>query len=330
MRVLAFETSCDETSVAVVEDGFRVLSNVTQTHVEHAKFGGVVPELASRAHVRLIHPLTRVAVEKAGIKLNEIDGVAFTRGPGLIGSLLVGVVFGKTFAQALKLPFLGVNHLEGHLFSVFLNHPELKPPILYLLVSGGHTELIYMKDFLQYEYLGGTMDDAAGEAFDKGGKLLGLPYPSGPIIDKLAKEGDREFHRFPRAKTPDFEFSFSGLKTSLLYYLRKKDKEFVKNHIQDIAASYQEAIVDMLLEKTLKAFEKLKPPTLAVVGGVSLNSRLREVFTEKFGKMTKIYFPEPRYCTDNAAMIGAVALVRFQRGEGSGLDISASPNLPLV
>lgn len=330
MKVLAFETSCDETSVAIVEDGFKVLSNVTQTHIEHAKFGGVVPELASRAHVRLIYPLTQLAVEKSGIKLSEIDGVAFTRGPGLIGSLLVGVVFGKTIAQTLGLPFLGINHLEGHLFSVFLSYPELKPPILYLLASGGHTELIYMKDFLEYEYLGGTMDDAAGEAFDKGGKLLGLPYPSGPIIDKLSKRGDREFHKFPRAKTPGFDFSFSGLKTSLLYFLRKKNENFIKNHIEDVAASYQEAIVDMLLEKTMKAFEELHPPTLAVVGGVSLNSRLREVFSKSFGKITNIVFPEPRYCTDNAAMIGAVALVRFKKGERSDLNISASPNLPLV
>ena len=330
MKVLAFETSCDETSVAIVEDGFKVLSNVTQTHIEHAKFGGVVPELASRAHVRLIYPLTQLAVEKSGIKLSEIDGVAFTRGPGLIGSLLVGVVFGKTIAQTLGLPFLGINHLEGHLFSVFLSYPELKPPILYLLASGGHTELIYMKDFLEYEYLGGTMDDAAGEAFDKGGKLLGLPYPSGPIIDKLSKRGDREFHKFPRAKTPGFDFSFSGLKTSLLYFLRKKNENFIKNHIEDVAASYQEPIVDMLLEKTMKAFEELHPPTLAVVGGVSLNSRLREVFSKSFGKITNIVFPEPRYCTDNAAMIGAVALVRFKKGERSDLNISASPNLPLV
>ncbi len=330
MKVLAFETSCDETSVAVVEDGFRVLSNVTQTHVEHAKFGGVVPELASRAHVRLIYPLTQLAIEKAGVTLGEIDRVAFTRGPGLIGSLLVGVVFGKTLAQALNVPFLGINHLEGHLFSVFLSYPDLEPPILYLLVSGGHTELIYAKDFLVYEYLGGTMDDAAGEAFDKGGKLLGLPYPSGPIIDKLAKKGDKDFHRFPRARTSGFDFSFSGLKTSLLYYLRKKDREFIQSHLEDIAASYQEAIVDMLLEKTMKAFKKLTPPSLAVVGGVSLNSRLREVFTENFGKMTQIFFPEPQYCTDNAAMIGAAALLRFKRGEKSELEISASPNLPLV
>ncbi len=328
MKIVAIETSCDETSVAVLESGFKVLSNVTQTHIEHAKFGGVVPELASRAHIRLIYPLTRLALERAGVELKELEGVAFTRGPGLIGSLLVGVVFGKTLAQALGIPFLGVNHLEGHLFSIFLSYPDLKPPILYLLVSGGHTELIYMEDFFKYRYLGRTMDDAAGEAFDKGGKLLGLPYPSGPVIDRLSKEGDRNFHKFPRAKTPGYTFSFSGLKTSLLYYLRKQDEDFIKSHLADIAASYQEAIVDMLLDKAQMAFEEFKPPVIAVVGGVSMNSRLREVFKEHFGD--KLVFPEPRYCTDNAAMIGAVALKRFERGESSPLDISASPNLPLV
>jgi len=328
MKIVAIETSCDETSVAVLESGFKVLSNVTQTHIEHAKFGGVVPELASRAHIRLIYPLTRLALERAGVDLKELEGVAFTRGPGLIGSLLVGVVFGKTLAQALGIPFLGINHLEGHLFSIFLSYPDLKPPILYLLVSGGHTELIYMEDFFKYRYLGRTMDDAAGEAFDKGGKLLGLPYPSGPVIDRLSKEGDRNFHKFPRAKTPGYTFSFSGLKTSLLYYLRKQDEDFVKTHLADIAASYQEAIVDMLLDKARIAFEEFQPPVIAVVGGVSMNSRLREVFKEHFGD--KLVFPEPRYCTDNAAMIGAVALKRFERGESSPLDVSASPNLPLV
>ena len=328
MKIVAIETSCDETSVAVLESGFKVLSNVTQTHIEHAKFGGVVPELASRAHIRLIYPLTRLALERAGVDLKELEGVAFTRGPGLIGSLLVGVVFGKTLAQALGIPFLGINHLEGHLFSIFLSYPDLKPPILYLLVSGGHTELIYMEDFFKYRYLGRTMDDAAGEAFDKGGKLLGLPYPSGPVIDRLSKEGDRKFHKFPRAKTPGYTFSFSGLKTSLLYYLRKQDEDFIKTHLADIAASYQEAIVDMLLDKARIAFEEFQPPVIAVVGGVSMNSRLREVFKEHFGD--KLVFPEPRYCTDNAAMIGAVALKRFERGESSPLDVSASPNLPLV
>ncbi len=330
MRILAFETSCDETSVAVVESGFRVLSNVTQTHIEHAKFGGVVPELASRAHVRLIYPLTKIALKRAGIDLGEIEAVAFTKGPGLIGSLLVGVVFGKTVAQALSIPFLGINHLEGHLFSIFLSNPDLRPPVLYLLVSGGHTELIYMEDFLVYRYLGRTMDDAAGEAFDKGGKLLGLPYPSGPVIDKLAKQGNPHFYRFPRAKTPGYNFSFSGLKTALLYYLRKQEEKFIKSHLHDIAASYQEAIVDMLLEKTQRALEKFNPPALAVVGGVSLNSRLRKAFTEKFSGKTTLLFPLPEYCTDNAAMIGAAALIRLKHGEVSPITESAYPNLQLV
>ncbi len=330
MKVLAFETSCDETSVAVVADGFRVLSNVTKTQEEHRKFGGVVPEVASRAHMRLIWPITERALEKAGVTLEDIDGVAFTCGPGLIGALLIGVVFGKTIAQTIGKNFLGINHLEGHLFSIFLTYPKLKPPILHLLVSGGHTELIWMPEFLKYRLLGETLDDAAGEAFDKVAKMLGLPYPGGPEIDKLSRQGNPEFHHFPRARVSGYDFSFSGIKTSVLYYLRDKEENFVKKHIADIAASFQEAVVDMLLEKTKKAVESLGAEKLAVVGGVSLNSRLREKFRDELGDKVELYFPAPPYCADNAAMIGAAALLRFQKGEKSDLTISAEPDLRLA
>ena len=328
MKILAFETSCDETSAAVV-DGLKVLSNVTHTQLEHADFGGVVPEIASRAQIRLIWPITRKALAVSGVGLDEIEGIAVTKGPGLIGSLLVGIVFAKTIAQLLHRPLIGVNHLEGHIFSAFISHPELKPPLLVLLVSGGHTELVWMADYFDYRLLGVTLDDAAGEAFDKVAKLLGLPYPGGPHIDRIAREGDPEFVNFPRARPKDFDFSFSGLKTAVLYYLRKQSKEFIEEHIADIAASFQEAVVDSLLLKTEKAVEQTGAEKLAVVGGVSLNSRLREKFRSAFTGKVELFFPEPQYCGDNAAMIGAAGHVRLEHGFRDGLDLTAYPNLQL-
>jgi len=328
MKVIAYETSCDETSVAVVESDFKVLSNVTRTHPEHAPFGGVVPEIASRAHMKLIWPMTETALKEAEISLADIDGVAVTEGPGLIGALLVGVVFAKTLAQVLNKPLIGVNHLEGHLFSLFLSE-GIVPPILYLLVSGGHTELIWMAEFLKYEILGETLDDAAGEAFDKVAKLLGLGYPGGPEIDRKARDGDRRFINFPRAKTPGFDFSFSGIKTAVLYYLRGKDEGFVKKNLSNIAASFEEAIVDMLLEKTLAAIKYKNAKKVAVVGGVSLNTRLREKFKEKIPSGVELYFPSPQYCLDNAAMIGAAGIYRLKRGFKSTLSLTANPGLKL-
>jgi N6-L-threonylcarbamoyladenine synthase len=328
MRVIAFETSCDETSVAVVESGYRVLSNITRTHPEHAPFGGVVPEIASRAHMRLIWKMTDTALKEAGVSLSELDGVAVTEGPGLIGALLVGVVFAKTLAQVLNKPLIGINHLEGHIFSLFLTE-EVEPPILYLLVSGGHTELIWMPDFLEYEILGETLDDAAGEAFDKVAKLLGLGYPGGPEIDKRARTGKRDFVNFPRAKTPGFDFSFSGIKTSVLYYLREKDEVFIRENLSNIAASFQEAVVDMLLKKTLEAIEKKGAKRVAVVGGVSLNTRLREKFRESIKNGVELYFPSPQYCIDNAAMIGAAGIYRLEKGFKSTLSLTAKPGLRL-
>ncbi len=328
MKVLAFETSCDETSAAVV-DGLNVLSNITHTQLEHADFGGVVPEIASRAQVRLILPITRKALKVANVELQDIEGIAVTKGPGLIGSLLVGIVFAKTISQLIKKPIVGVNHLEGHIFSAFISHKELKPPLLVLLVSGGHTELVWMQDYFDYKLLGVTLDDAAGEAFDKVAKLLGLPYPGGPQIDKIARSGRPDFVKFPRANPSGLNFSFSGLKTAVLYYLRKQTDGFIMEHKADIAASFQEAVVDSLLIKTAKAIEMHGADKLAVVGGVSLNSRLRAKFQEELSDRVALYFPEPRYCGDNAAMIGAAGHLRMANGYVDGLDLTAHPNLQL-
>ncbi len=325
MKVLAFETSCDETSVAIVDD-FDVIINLTRQQLVHFEFGGVVPELAAREHIKYIYPLTKKALEK--VKLDEIEGIAFTYGPGLASSLLIGITFGKTIAQAIKKPFIGINHLEGHIFSIFINNRNLKPPFLCLIVSGGHTELILVEDFLKYKLIGQTLDDAVGEAFDKGAKMLNLGYPGGPIIDKLSKNGDKNFIKFtrPKIKYGKYNFSFSGIKTALKLYLRDKSENFIKLHLSDICASYQEALIDILFETTMKAMEDLKIEKLAVVAGVSLNSRLREKFKEN---IREVYFPLPEFCTDNAAMIGVAGAFRLKKGYKSLLNISAEPNLSL-
>ncbi len=326
-RVLAFETSCDETSAALVEQG-RVLANVTRQQLIHSEYGGVVPELASRAHARLILPVTLEALKRSGVDLREVDAVAATRGPGLIGALLVGLVFAKGLAQSLEVPFLGINHLEGHLFSIFITHPEVPPPILFLLVSGGHTELVLMEQRFHYRVLGTTLDDAVGEAFDKGARLLGLPYPGGPHIDRWAKHGDPAFHRFPRARVPGLDFSFSGIKTALRYYLQDKTPEWIQQHLPHLAASYQEALLDMLLEKLQLAVEQTGVRRVAIVGGVSLNSRLRERLAREYSHW-EVLLPQPEYCADNAAMIGMVAHERLLKGESHPLDLAAIPDLDL-
>ncbi|MEO0143738.1 MAG: tRNA (adenosine(37)-N6)-threonylcarbamoyltransferase complex transferase subunit TsaD [candidate division WOR-3 bacterium] len=326
MKVLAFETSCDETSVAIVND-FDVIINLTRQQFIHSEFGGVVPELAAREHIKYIYPLTKMALEK--VNLSEIEGIAFTYGPGLASSLLIGITFGKTIAQALKKPFIGINHLEGHIFSIFINNRDLDFPFLCLIVSGGHTELVLVEDFLKYKLIGQTLDDAAGEAFDKGAKMLSLGYPGGPIIDKLSRNGNKNFVKFtkPKIKYGKYNFSFSGIKTALKLYLDSKSENFIKKHLSDICASYQEAIIDILLEPTIKAMEDFKIDKLAVVAGVSLNSRLREKFKEY---IKNVYFPLPEFCTDNAAMIGVAGVHRLKVGYKSSLSISAEPSLALV
>lgn len=329
MKVLAFETSCDETSSAVVTSEFKVLGLSTRTQLEHSRFGGVVPEIASRAHTKYILPSALSVLEQANLNINQVDGVAATYGPGLIGALLVGLTFAKTTSQAVGIPFIGINHLEGHLYSIFLEDPTIKPPILYLLVSGGHTELIIMEEFFNYKVLGTTLDDACGEAFDKGAKLLGLPYPGGPEIDKLSQKGDPEFYKFPRSKVEAFDFSFSGIKTALLYYINNQTPDFVKKNLSHIASSYQEALIDMLLDKLRYAIDSTGLKTVAIVGGVTRNSRLRKRLAQEFQNVDLI-MPQPLYCIDNAAMIGAAAIKHFEAGHRSELDLPAVPDLSLA
>ncbi len=333
MRVLAIETSCDETSASVVEmveDRFDVLSLVVRSQVVHEEFGGIVPELAARAHVEVIYDVVRKSLEDAGVRPESLDLVAATKGPGLAASLIVGVQFAKTVALAVGRPFVGVNHLIGHVYSAYLTDPDLRPPFLTLIVSGGHTELVWVEDWYSFRLLGHTLDDAAGEAFDKGGRTLGLGYPAGPKIDRLAREGNREFHRFPKPKIKrrGYYFSFSGLKTALLHYVRQKGEDFVKENLHHIAASYQEAIVSHLLEVVERAVRELDPPRLAVVGGVALNSRLREIFTERFGD--RVLFSDPKYCTDNAAMIGAAGLKKYELFGEDGQGVGVYPYLGVV
>lgn len=308
MLVLGIETSCDETAVAVVEDGKRILSNLVASQVDvHSKFGGVVPELASRKHIQNIVPLISQSLKDANVTLDEIDGIAVTQGPGLVGSLLVGISMAKAIAYAKERPIVGVNHLEGHIYSNFLEHEDLEPPFISLVVSGGHTELFYVASKRrEYEKLGQTMDDAAGEAFDKVAKLLGLGYPGGPIIDNLAKEGDPKAIPFPRPYVWDhsLNFSFSGLKTAVLnYFLRERDNII----LADVAASFQSAVVDVLTEKAIRAAEIKKVNKIALAGGVAANSALRKQLSLRCQKIGyKLYYPSPILCTDNAAMIAGV------------------------
>ncbi|NPA80480.1 MAG: tRNA (adenosine(37)-N6)-threonylcarbamoyltransferase complex transferase subunit TsaD [Thermotogae bacterium] len=333
MRALAVETSCDETSASVVEmegDRFRVLSLTVKSQVIHERFGGIVPELAARAHVEVIYDVVAKALSDAGVSLSEIDIHAATKGPGLAASLVVGVEFSKTLALAFRRPFVGVNHLIGHIYSAYLSAPDLRPPFLTLIVSGGHTELVWVEGWYSFRLLGHTLDDAAGEAFDKGGRTLGLGYPAGPKIDRLAKEGDRRFHRFPRPKIKrrGYFFSFSGLKTALLHYARAKGEDFIARNLPSVAASYQEAIVGHLLDVVERAYMELKPPALVVVGGVALNSRLREVFRGRFGD--SVIFAKPEYCTDNAAMIGAAALKKYELFGEDGQEVGIYPSLGVI
>jgi N6-L-threonylcarbamoyladenine synthase len=332
MKTLAIETSCDETSASVVEykDGkFKVLSLVVRSQVEHGRFGGVVPEIAARAHIEYIYPVVERALKEASISLDEIDLFSATKGPGLAASLIVGIQFAKTLALIHKKPFVGVNHMIGHIFSAYLSS-EISHPFLCLIVSGGHTDLVLVKDWYNYEHIGWTLDDAAGEAFDKGARMLGLGYPGGAKIDILAREGDRNFHKFPKVKIKrkGYFFSFSGLKTSLMNLLREKGETWISENLKHIAASYQEAIVENIVETTLRALEDLGVDKLAVVGGVALNSRLREVLKEKLGE--RVSFSLPEYCTDNGAMIGVAGIAKFLIFGEDGQDLSVYPSLGVV
>lgn len=329
MRVLGIETSCDETAAAVVEDGTRVLSDVVVSQIElHRVWGGVVPEIASRNHVLQVMPVVDEALDRAGLGLDDIDLVAVTSGPGLIGALLVGVQAAKALAYGSGKPVVGVNHLEGHLLAIRLAEEAPEPPFLGLIVSGGHTSLYAVEDYGNYRLLGATLDDAAGEAFDKVAKLLGLPYPGGVEIDRLAKGGDPKAIRFPRGLTrkPSLDFSFSGLKTSVLYHVR--DHGIPEGQaLADLCASVQEAIADVLTQKALRAVREAGLSRLVLCGGVAANSRLRELAAERAAEQgVEVFLPPKRLCTDNGAMIAVAGTERYRRGaEPAGLDFVASP-----
>ncbi len=331
MRVLAIETSCDETAAAVVRDGREILSSVVSSQVDiHSKYGGVVPEIASRKHVEAIVPVILQALEHARLDLADVDGIAVTRGPGLVGSLLIGLSVAKAIAFANRKPLVGVNHLEGHVAAVFLSDPAPAFPFVALVVSGGHTMVYLARDFQEFLLLGQTRDDAAGEAFDKAAKLLDIGYPGGVVIDRLAKSGNPQAHFFPRAMRDSLDFSFSGVKTALLTFTRKRVRPIAEGDLPDIVASYQEAIVDVLVEKTLRAAEMNQMSRVAVVGGVAANSRLRQRFMEEGKKRcVDVFIPPPVLCTDNAAMIAVVGEHLLARGRRDGLDLNAVSRWPL-
>ena len=338
MLMLGIETSCDETAASLIRNGDEVLSDILFSQSEiHGKYGGVVPELACRKHVEIIDKVVISAIEQAGIRAGEIDAVAVTYGPGLIGALLVGVSFAKSFAYSLGIPLIGVNHLEGHLLSIFLEKREVRIPFVALIVSGGHTNLYYVKGVGDYKLLGRTMDDAAGEAFDKAAKMLGLEYPGGPVIDGLSRNGNPGYFRFPRAylSKESVDFSFSGLKTALLNHINNTtlygpDKVRLTPRLPDISASFQKAIVDVLVEKTMLAATRYNVKDVVVAGGVAANSMLRDSM-ETRGKSAGIntHIPRPRYCTDNGAMIALAGYHHFKEGRFAPLNLSPIANLPL-
>lgn len=332
--ILGIETSCDETSVAVYRDGV-LLSNIISSQIVHAQYGGVVPEIASRAHQKLIIPVVHEALEKASVHKEDLSAVAVASGPGLMGSLLVGVNFGKALAYGLGIPFIAVNHMEAHIYSNFIDPPVPQFPFINLTVSGGHTQLVLVHSDFEYTIVGETRDDAAGEAFDKVAKMLQLDYPGGPQIDAWAKKGNPGAVIFPRpyATDADNDFSFSGIKTSVLYYLRDHHLRGVKipeGVLADICAGFQESVVDVLVQKTVRAAEKCKVAHIAVAGGVSANSRLRSMMAaaaESAGK--KLFIPKIEYCTDNGAMIAVVGYRKFLKNRFSSLTVTATANLSL-
>ncbi|HJU61661.1 MAG TPA: tRNA (adenosine(37)-N6)-threonylcarbamoyltransferase complex transferase subunit TsaD [Candidatus Binatia bacterium] len=332
MLILGVETSCDDTAAAVLRDGRTILANVVSSQdLVHGPYGGVVPELASRQHIENILPVVDGALQQAGIGLRDLNGMAVTYGPGLVGSLLVGLSMIKGIAFRCHLPYVGVNHLEAHLLAIQLEH-EVSFPYIALLASGGHTLLYCVKDFGQYVHLGGTRDDAAGEAFDKVAKMMRLGYPGGRLIDNLAQSGDPEVIRFPRArvKRGSYEFSFSGIKTSVWHYLKTQRESEWKNHVPDIAASFQEAVVDMLVRPTVQAAIACRVSRIVLAGGVAANSRLRAKMAERANAGgLKVYFPAPKFCTDNGAMIALAGYHALKRGRRDDFRLNADADLTL-
>ncbi len=331
VTILAIESSCDDTSAAVIQDGV-VLSNHIANQDVHKEYGGVVPELASRLHDKNIVPVVDKALKEARVNKDDLDGIAFTKGPGLLGSLLVGVNFSKSMALGLDIPLIEVNHMEAHVMAHFAEAPYPQFPFLCLTVSGGHTQLVLVTNYNEMEVLGETIDDAAGEAFDKTGKIIGLPYPAGPVIDQYAKKG-RPIHTFTKPSVGEYEFSFSGLKTSILYFLQdqvKKDPNWVENNIYDICASVQQTIVSILIEKLAYTATKHNIKRVAIAGGVSANSQLRSSLQEIADQNGwEAYIPQFNYCTDNAAMIGISGYYRYLKGEFGSQSASPSPRLSI-
>lgn len=331
--ILAIESSCDETSAAVVVNGREVLSNVIASQIDtHKKYGGVVPEVASRMHIEAINGVVEEALEEANITLDKIDAVGVTYGPGLVGALLVGLQFAKGLSFATKKPLIGVNHIEGHICANYIQHKDLKPPFVSLVVSGGHTFIVHVNDYGSYEVIGQTRDDAAGEAYDKVARALGLGYPGGPKIDKLAKEGNPKAIAFPKANFHEetLDFSFSGVKSAVLNYLNKCKMQNIEVNKADVAASFQYAVIDVLKENVLMTCKKRNVKTIAIAGGVASNSSLRETLIKEASKRgIEVLFPAPILCTDNAAMIGSAAYFNFVNGKINDLNLNAKPNLKL-
>jgi len=329
INILAIESSCDDTAAAVLQNG-KVLSNCVSTQKVHQQYGGVVPELASRAHQQHIVPVVSVALKEAGIELKDLSAVAFTKGPGLIGSLMVGSSFAKSLAYSLGIPLIGIHHMEAHVLAHLIPEPKPEFPFLCLTVSGGHTQIVKMTNYFEFEILGKTIDDAAGEAFDKAAKLLGLPYPGGPLIDSNAKNGKLIF-KFPVPQIAGLDFSFSGIKTAILYFLQKELKNnphFIEENLADLCASVQDVIIKHLIKKIELAAKQTGISQIALAGGVSANSGLRQAIIEKGNELHWTTFIPPfEYCTDNAAMIGIAAWYKFQQGEFESLDIAPSARL---
>lgn len=329
--ILAIESSCDETAAAVVEDGRKILANELSSQVDlHHRFGGVVPEIAARSHQKVINPIISAALTQAGVGLVDIDALAVTQGPGLPGALIIGMASAKALAYAAQKPLIGINHLEGHLFANYIEHEDLKPPFVALIVSGGHTLLALVNDWGHYQILGRTLDDAAGEAFDKIAKYLGFGYPGGQILSKLADEGDAHAIDFPRAmiRRPNYNFSLSGLKTAVIYYAEKKKKANEDINIPDLCASFEAAVVEVQVYKTLKAAKEYKIKTIVLAGGVAANKRLRANLAAAGGGY-QLFYPSTKLCADNAAMIASAAFYHYQRDEFLSLDAQPNPNMSL-
>ncbi|WP_069650423.1 tRNA (adenosine(37)-N6)-threonylcarbamoyltransferase complex transferase subunit TsaD [Caloranaerobacter ferrireducens] len=330
---LAIETSCDETSVSVVKNGREVLSNIISSQIEiHKKFGGVVPEVASRKHIESINIIIQEALDEANVTFDDIDNIGVTYGPGLVGALLVGVSTAKAIAFGKNIPLVGVNHIEGHICANFIEDKELKPPFVCLVVSGGHTHLVLVKDYGEYEVIGKTRDDAAGEAFDKVARALGLGYPGGPIIDKLAAIGNKNAIDFPRVYLDDrsFDFSFSGLKSAVLNYLNNSKQKGIEIVVEDVAASFQQSVIEVLVEKTIKAAKDKGVNVVALAGGVAANEGLRNLISKRcIEEGLELRYPSKKLCTDNAAMIGCAAYYDYLKGYRADLRLNAVPNLKL-